>query len=181
MLGQELYTNGQYNVKMGYQMWHNFSIGTATVTQANGWSKIWHLDVPHKVRIFLWRICRNSMPIWKRLSSKIVSLPIIYSMCNSDIEHSLQIFFKCPFVNMCWQYAGRSYDMHLVEYAPDWLFQKINGASHDEIILIAKVLWDIWFFRNKKVRENKVVNYVVVVDWNTKAFADWKEAKQRRM
>lgn len=70
--------------------------------------------------------------------------------------------------------------MSEVEYSPDWLLQKLSMADHDEIILIAKVLYGIWFFRNKKVWENKTVNSRVTMDWSVKYFADWKLAKASR-
>lgn len=72
-------------------------------------------------------------------------------MCNLGIEHLLHVFFDCQFARDCWQYAGRSYDMQDVEYGPDWLVQKLSSVGDDESILIAKALWGIWFFRNKKV------------------------------
>lgn len=72
-------------------------------------------------------------------------------MCTSDIEHKLHVFFDCPFASSCWQYAGLHYDMSAVEFASDWLLQKINLAPYDEIMGIVNVLWGIWFFRNKKV------------------------------
>lgn len=56
----------------------------------------------------------------------------------------------------------------MVEYAPDWLFEKLSTAGNDELMLIAMVLWGIWFFRNKKVWDNKVVNNVVAMDCSAK-------------
>ena len=42
--------NGQYTVKSGYQYWHkNHSIATG-VQASNGWSKIWSLQIPHRMR-----------------------------------------------------------------------------------------------------------------------------------
>ncbi|XP_063947247.1 uncharacterized protein LOC135151929 [Daucus carota subsp. sativus] len=51
----------------------------------------------------------------------------------------------------------------------------------EEIILIARVLWGIWFFRNKKVWENKTVNDMVAMEWSAKYFADWRMAKESRI
>lgn len=72
-------------------------------------------------------------------------------LCESDVEHLLHVFFNCPFAARCWQYAGGGYDMHLIENAPEWLLHKISTASTDELVKIAKVLWGVWFFKNKKV------------------------------
>lgn len=109
-----------------------------------------------------------------------MQLPIVCPMCDSDVEHLLHVFFDCPFAASCWQYVGLSLDMSMVEFAPDWLLQKLNGTGHDELLLIARVLWGIWFFRNKKVWENKVVNSRIAMDWSAKYFSDWKLAKESR-
>lgn len=113
-----------------------------------------------------------------RLRGKGVDITIICPMCDADVEHLLHLFFDCPFATSCWQYVGMPLDMSTVEYAPDWLLQKLNEASHEEIVLIARVLWGIWFFRNKKVWENKTVNDMVAMEWSAKYFADWRMAKE---
>lgn len=170
-------TNGQYSVKTGYHLWSDASLSRSNVIQGSGWSKLWNLDIPHKVKTFLWRFCRNTVPVRRRLSAKGVALPIICPMCGADVEHKLHLFFDCYFAKSCWQYVGLQLDMSLVEFAPEWLFQKLGSASQEELILIARVLWGIWFFRNKKVWDAKTVNNMVAMDWSAKFFADWKMAR----
>lgn len=136
-------TNGHYTVKTGYQHWCDSNLVHRSVTQASGWSNLWRLNIPHKVKNFLWRFCRNNVPVRKRLRAKGVALPIICPMCESDIEHKLHVFFDCPFAASCWDYVGASYDMSSVESAPEWLVQKLNSGGKEELVLIAKVLWGI--------------------------------------
>lgn len=95
----------------------------------------------------------------KRLSTKEVSLPIICPICDVDVEHKLYVFFNCPFAASCWEYVGVNYDMGRVEFAPHWLLHNLSYAKHDKIVVITKVLWGVWFFRNKKVWENKRGEY----------------------
>lgn len=47
--------------------------------------------------------------------------------------------------------------------------------------MIIKVLWGIWFFRNKKVWEGKSVTPQLTVDWSSKFFADWRVARLARL
>ena len=140
--------------KTGYQLWHARNIGVGSIAQSNGWSKLWNLDLPHKVKLFLWRFCRNTVPVRSRLSSKGVNLPLNCPMCNLMIEDLLHVFFICPFVVACWQYTGVSYDLSMEVSAPSWLLTKLGSFSCDELMNIAKVLWGIWFFRNQRVWEN---------------------------
>lgn len=132
--------DGKYTVKSGYQHWCDTNMSNTTVVQSSGWSKLWRLNVPHKVKTFLWRFCRNNVPVRNRLKSRGVDLPIICPMCDSDVEHLLHVFFDCPFASSCWQYVGVSLDMDEVEYAPDWLLQLLSTTGQDHLIQVARVL-----------------------------------------
>ena len=90
-----------YDVKTGYQLWHDQHNGVAVITQSGGWKRIWNLLVPHKIKIFLSRFCRNNLLVRNRLMSKGISVPIICPMCNSDVEHLLYVFFDCHFAAYC--------------------------------------------------------------------------------
>lgn len=45
--------DGVYNAKAGYQFGYEQKFGNCTIPQNRGWSKIWHLTIPHKMKIFL--------------------------------------------------------------------------------------------------------------------------------
>ena len=173
--------DGQYNVKSGYQHWCDVNLGNTGVMQSKGWSKLWKTDLPHKIQTFMWRFSRNTVPVRNRLRGKGVDLPIICPMCDMDVEHLLHLFFDCPFAQNCWQYVGRTFDMDSVEDAPQWLLQKLKEADPEEVMLIARVLWGIWFFRNRRVWENKVVSAMVAMEWSAKYIADWRKAKESRI
>lgn len=101
-------------------------------------------------------------------------------MCLSDIEHLVHIFFDCTFAASCWQYVGVAYHMQEVECVSDCLIHKISNDPSEEVEVAAKVLWGIWFFGNRKVWENKVVNNVVAMDWSSKSISDWHMAKRTK-
>lgn len=45
--------NGVYNVKDGYRYWHDQNSRSTAITQSKGWSRIWRLPLPHKMKKFL--------------------------------------------------------------------------------------------------------------------------------
>lgn len=112
-------SNGQYMVKMGYQQWHKNHVGDIGVQQSKGWSIIWSLEVPHKIKIFIWRIYRNNIPVRNLLRNKGVHVPIGCTKCVGDIEHLLHLFLDCRFAQECWKEVGLVYDMREVESALD--------------------------------------------------------------
>lgn len=89
--------NGSYDVKTGYQFWYDQHIGENLVPQSGGWSRLWKLNIPQKIKIFIWRLCRNNLPVHMLLRAKGINVPSTCPMCNADIEHLLHIFFDCHF------------------------------------------------------------------------------------
>lgn len=54
-----------------------------------------------KLRFFLWRLCRNNIPVRNLLRGKGVRTTIMCPMCGSDIEHLLHVFFYYEYAQRC--------------------------------------------------------------------------------
>lgn len=167
-------------MKSGYQFWVNSTLGSNSVPEEKGWNKLWNLRLPHKVRTFLWRFCQNNVPVRKLPRSRGVDLPIICSMCERDIEHLLHIFFDCGFAAECSQRMGLVYNMESVEFAPSWLLDRINNENPEIVERIVTVLWGIWFARNQKVWEGKVITAATAMDISRNQIVDWQTAMSRK-
>lgn len=141
---------------------------------------MWHLKMPHKVKVFIWRFCRNVIPIRKRLSAIGVRVPITYPMCLNDIEHMTHLFFDCDFVGDCWHHVGLKYDWSNVEHAHEWLLEKISTAPTNEVIKICIVMWGVWFWGNKKFWDEKVVTSAFAMDSSFKMYLEWLDAKKKQ-
>ena len=83
--------NGKYSVKSRYRLALSQKIyesGSNSDMLQSWWNKLWNLNLPPKVKIFVWRACWNAFPslqnLWKR---KVVESP----RCNrcSDPAESL--------------------------------------------------------------------------------------------
>lgn len=144
-------TDGLYNVKTGYKVWHNQNTGNLRCIQSGGCSRLWRLSIPNKVKIFVWRLCRDKIPVSIRLRNIGVNLPITCLICITVIEHLLHLFFDCPFAKSYYQAVGLNYEMKEVVSAPQWVLNKLETAKHDEVVKICITLWGILFWRNKKV------------------------------
>lgn len=173
--------NGVYNVKSGYHYWFNLRYGTVSVPQSVGWKRVWHLKIPQKVKVFIWRFCRNIVPVRKRLSARGLRVPITCPMCLSDIEHMTHLFFDCDFAADCWRHVRLWYEWSAIENACDWLLAQISSTPIEEVTKICIVLWGVWFWRNKKVWESKVVTPAFAMDNSFKVLSEWMEAKKEQV
>lgn len=106
-------------------------------------------------------------------------LPIICPTCNVDIEHLLYVFFDCNFATQCWQELEMNCDMMLVESAADWLLQKLEMETQQNIIRIATVLWGIWVARIKVIWEEKHITSSLAIEWSSKYISEWKFVVQK--
>ena len=149
------------------------------VQNSKGWSKIWSLKIPHRMRIFIWRFCRNNISVRYLIRGKGITVPISCPMCIRDVEHLLHLFFDCNFAQECWQFMGLSFDMREVENASDWLLEKLASESDEKLIKIAEVLYGIWFARNKKSFEERTLSPAVTMTWSRKQVDDWTEANRK--
>ncbi|XP_073294536.1 uncharacterized protein [Primulina huaijiensis] len=73
---------GNYIVKSGYWV----GLETSSLSEENGvageWGKIWNLQVPPKVKHFLWRATRNCLPVRASLQRKGIQVPLTCAQCG---------------------------------------------------------------------------------------------------
>lgn len=113
-------------MKLGYHFWISSNTSAADVQQSDGWGRLRRICVPHKIRVLLWRLCRNTVPIRNQLRGKEIYVPINFLMCTGDVEHLLHLFFDCSFANSCWNHMGLHYDTRDTENAPEWFLDKLS-------------------------------------------------------
>lgn len=135
--------NGIYSAKTADHYWYNAKFGDSAIPQCIGWKRIWHLKLPNKIKVFIWRFCRNTVLVRNKLNSKGIRISITCHMCVNDIEHMIHLFYDCSFVNDCWNHVGLSYDWSTVESAPEWLIHTLNNSPTYEIVKVCVVLWGI--------------------------------------
>lgn len=124
-------TDGRYSVKSGYHHCYNEHHNMLNEIPAKGWNRLWNLNIPPKTKFFLWRLCRNNIPVRYLIRGKGVITTIVCPMCNLDVEHLLHIFFDCVFARKCWLKSGITSDMETVESAPEWLIEKLGTESEE--------------------------------------------------
>ena len=70
-----------------------------TSAQTNCWRRIWSLSVPNKIKHFLWRACRESLPTKNNLRGRNVTRNALCEWCNEDAVHAL---WGCQVLKEVW-------------------------------------------------------------------------------
>ncbi|XP_074363255.1 uncharacterized protein LOC141703719 [Apium graveolens] len=105
-------------------------------------------------------------------------VPITCPMSFCDIEHLAHLFFDCPFAAACWEHVNMSFNWQEIEFAPDWLLEKITALNSKDLSKVCMVLWGIWHWRNKKIWNEKVVSPGFAMDSSLKVYLEWVEARK---
>lgn len=118
-------SRGGFSVRLPYRMilrtklnreaWLNEEEGPSSDQQEqNKWSRIWHIKVPSKLRMFVWRLARQSMPTGDLLKHRNMSTEdtcLIYGAMDTW-RHTL---LTCPMLSSVWALAPEELVQHLVE------------------------------------------------------------------
>lgn len=170
-------SDGKYSVKSGYRYWHTHLSNYRQVEAHKGWSVLWNLKIPHKARIFLWRLCRNNIPVRCLLRSRGVQTTIMCPMCGHDVEHLLHIFLDCSFAKACWREMKVEIDAAAIESCPEWILQVLSTESEEKVRHIAIVLWGIWMARNRKVWDGNNLTPELAIQSSVRQVDQWREAQ----
>ncbi|KAL0458594.1 UNVERIFIED_CONTAM: hypothetical protein Slati_0486600 [Sesamum latifolium] len=58
--------------------------------------------VPPKVRMFAWRVCRNSIPTVMNLARRCINVSGACPRCGDENENVLHCLLRCQFARLVW-------------------------------------------------------------------------------
>ncbi|KAL0410924.1 UNVERIFIED_CONTAM: hypothetical protein Slati_3682100 [Sesamum latifolium] len=80
---------------------HAVSAGSTSYIPVN-WRFIWQIKVPPKVRMFVWRACRDSLPTSANLARRGVQVAGVCPWCALENEDLLHTLGRCHFARLVW-------------------------------------------------------------------------------
>ena len=150
-------TDGSYSVKSAYQL---LSAETRSALPSSSntedckpfWNRVWKLHVPKKVKHFLWRASRESLPTELNLFSQHILHDKLCSLCEEHPEDTIpedtiHCLWLCDRVRCIWL-------SNPIFSLPRSKIFRIFGdlvsavlPTHAQILLLCA--WCIWIRRNK--------------------------------
>ena len=89
--------DGCYSVKSGHRRCYDIAYGS---THLEG--RQWQLNLPLKIKYFLWRLGKDCLPLCSCLQFRGISVPLCCAHCEKDVENAWHLFLTCPFSKSCW-------------------------------------------------------------------------------
>lgn len=86
--------NGSSGVNLDPQQMHSF------------WKLFWKLRVPNKIRSFIWRACKDILPVKSNLAHRHIIKENICEACGIEVEDSGHLFWRCLKAQEVWEVSG---------------------------------------------------------------------------
>ncbi|CAL2239591.1 unnamed protein product [Prunus armeniaca] len=174
-------THGGYSVHTGYEfaltLWKSGELGGKVEGECSYgndrkkfWKSIWRLQVPPKIRAFVWRSCQNALAVKGNLRRRSVDVDNTCVLCGCEGESQVHIFFRCEHARVFWFGSSIQLDASQLigeEFSECWdnLLQKYEKHRNSQEILQVVVfgLWRLWKTRNSAVFEGSVMDPTTMV------------------
>ncbi|CAN1279673.1 hypothetical protein LINPERPRIM_LOCUS17110 [Linum perenne] len=116
------------------------------------WKSVWTLQVPPKIRTFLWRLFKSALPLGPFLSRRIQSHDPICPVCLDAAEIPEHLFLQCKLVQLCLQNEVTPTalrDCPESNISLSWRF--LSRLGQDLLVSVAFFWWRVWKARNDVV------------------------------
>uniref|UniRef100_A0A803PJK4 Reverse transcriptase domain-containing protein n=1 Tax=Cannabis sativa TaxID=3483 RepID=A0A803PJK4_CANSA len=153
-------TTGIYTVKSGYILASKFADQEAPSVSSHStqlWKHFWKLNIPSKVRIFLWKAVQECLPVAAILQKCHIAGSDICSLCRGNNESIVHALFLCKRAKKVWRGSSFSIDriIHESSTFKDLFFKASETWPQQELEQFACILWSIWTERNKEYHGTK--------------------------
>jgi hypothetical protein len=104
--------HGQYTVRSGYHMQWRHQFGTRQFvlpgSSANNpvWKILWKLQIPSKIKIFIWRAIHGIIPLKCILANRHIGNSSECPICKQGPEDIQHLLFLCPATQDLWTQLG---------------------------------------------------------------------------
>ncbi|CAN1174466.1 Putative ribonuclease H protein At1g65750 [Linum perenne] len=171
-------SSGNFTVQSCYKLLqNNRSAGIQPLDSSlrKLWKWLWQLDLPPKIKFFIWRACRNALPTrlgLHRRRCEISSLCVTCSTADESVEH---ILFHCPTSLSFWQQVMPSVVCPAHHQSTrDWFASLASFISPAVATDIGFTVWYLWKLRNEMLFQNQPPNLTALAIRRSHEIEQWK-------
>ena len=74
------------------------------------WKKVWHLNIPSKIKIFAWRAFVDALPTMVNLRKRGIGENDFCPCCGREVESIFHTIIKCEVAKRVWDYWEVQFD-----------------------------------------------------------------------
>ena len=122
---------------------------TRMVADRGIWRRLWSLNVPSKIRMFVWRACSNILPTRDNLHFQKTKIDPQCEFCCQQLESIAHLLWECPFSRNVWalcrgkiqKCSNNAQDIFMLFR---WLIDKLSQLELERWAVIAWAIWNTW-------------------------------------
>ncbi|CAA7018491.1 unnamed protein product [Microthlaspi erraticum] len=146
--------SGEYSVKTGYHsalaLHENLNDPHNLQNPFNWMSEIWNGKFSPKMKVFLWKVLQEALPIGENLLNRGILESSCCTHCG-ELETTEHLFFHCPYAVAVWNLAPFSNDVNPTQLqtfpttltlSKTWISLPPIGAGQGP--LFPWICWSIW-------------------------------------
>ena len=117
------------------------------------WKKLWKMKLPPKIKIFAWRACANSLPVYVKMAERGIQLCCDCPVCGEDFESLTHALIQCDFALSVWA-LWNDCPLLLLLNALDFtdiVLHFCSSPNGEHLDYFFATAWAIWHNRNQLV------------------------------
>ncbi|KAH9717156.1 putative reverse transcriptase/RNA-dependent DNA polymerase [Citrus sinensis] len=152
--------HGNYSIKSGYQLSLRLKspdLASSSDLSKTHWKIIWSMEIPEKIKIFMWRAAQNMLStaynLWRR---KAIKEPMC-GRCSKEKEDGFHALIGCKYANKVWKLTDFHQNMKMLAQQDllSTLQEMGKIASRKDMELIIATCWSIWSSKNLFIFKGK--------------------------
>jgi hypothetical protein len=123
------------------------------------WTSLWKVHVPSKIRVFLWRLAKHSLPTADVIRHRNMMNVSACHICGAPDSWRHSLLLECMMAKCTWALVDDDITDLMCstqeQTAWEWLFTMIAVLKHEQLTRMLVTLWAIWHARCKAIHEDK--------------------------
>ena len=145
------------------------------------WKKLWKMKLPPKIKIFAWRACVNSLPVYVKMAERRIQLCCDCPVCGEDFESLTHALILCDFALSVWA-LWNDCPLLLLLNASDFtdiVLHFCSSPNGEHLEYFFATAWAIWHNQNQLVHNEKGLSPLQIWDLARSIIGDFHEANNK--
>ncbi|KAL0003498.1 hypothetical protein SO802_017279 [Lithocarpus litseifolius] len=179
-------TNGSFSVRSAYKLAMELSRSDNAGSSSDGsglrifWRRIWRIPVPHKIRHFTWRACREILPTKANLKRRKVVDTDNCEECNNGLENLGHLFWSCQRARQIWQCTKLRFAFEPTAISSFfdlvWHLIMVEEFDEDKVATVVTIAWSIWANHNEVRHGGIKKTGAALVKWSAQYLDEYRGA-----
>jgi hypothetical protein len=145
------------------------------------WRHLWKLNIPHAVKVFMWRACSNALATKANLFRRKITEDPLCPMCGVQAETTGHILWGCSAAKAIWSECNSKIQKRSSEHEDflDIFSDLLRVLDQDDLERVAVVARAMWFRRNAVVHGRQIGQPYIVVSQALENLEAFQQATSR--